>query len=100
MPPLKRDVVAALLRGMVADGTLKPGAFAPYATALAAQTGYGANTCASALESLVRDGTLTRGPRGDNRPRVAGAALSARLKALRADEFGVTRPTIYRALAK
>ena len=118
MPPLKRDVVAALLRGMVADGTLKPGAFAPYATALAAQTGYGANTCASALESLVRDGTLTRGPRGDNRPRVApgtasgggtdprvaGAALSARLKALRkarkldqpelAGLLGVSRTTI------
>jgi DNA-binding transcriptional MocR family regulator len=116
-PPLKRDAVIALVRSQIADGTLKPGAFAPYATALAAQTGYGVNTCASALAALVADGTLTRGPRGDNRPRVApetgaggtdprvaGAALSARLRALRkarkldqpalAELLGVSRTTI------
>lgn len=119
-PPLKRDVVAARVRAMIADGRLKPGAAAPTGLALAALTGFSPKTCNTALEMLVQDGVLSRGSRGDTRPRVApetgaGAnfaadpraasrALSARLRERRharkltqpelADLLGTSRSSI------
>jgi hypothetical protein len=56
---------------MIADGRLKPGAAAPTGLALAALTGFSPKTCNTALEMLVQDGVLSRGSRGDTRPRVA-----------------------------
>ena len=49
MAPLERDAVAALVRDMIADGTLKPGGAVPSGAALATETGYSRITCRLAL---------------------------------------------------
>jgi DNA-binding XRE family transcriptional regulator len=69
--PLKRETVAGIVRGMITDGTLKPGAPAPSGAALARETGYSTLTCRAALETLVKDGTLARGVSPTARLRVA-----------------------------
>jgi transcriptional regulator with XRE-family HTH domain len=69
--PIKRDAVAALVRGMIADGTLKPGGAAPSGLALARETGYSIATSRAALRALLREGTLTRGVSTAARLRVA-----------------------------
>jgi hypothetical protein len=69
--PLKRDAVTALVRDMIADGTLLPGAPVPAGTELARKTGYCPLTCRRALRPLLADGTLTRGASPTARLRVA-----------------------------
>jgi transcriptional regulator with XRE-family HTH domain len=58
---LKRETAAGLVRDMIADGTLNPGAPAPSGAALARKTGFSTLTCRHALGTLLADGTLTRG---------------------------------------
>jgi transcriptional regulator with XRE-family HTH domain len=69
--PLKRDAVAGMVRDMIADGTLSPGASVPSGAALARKTGYCTLTCRGALRSLLADGSLTRGASATARLRVA-----------------------------
>ena len=69
--PLKRDAAARLVRGKIADGTLRPGAPVPSAAALAREAGYAPVTCLAALRALLADGTLARGPSRGARLRVA-----------------------------
>jgi transcriptional regulator with XRE-family HTH domain len=71
-----RDAVAALVRDMIADGTLVPGGAAPSGAELARKTGYQVVTCRAGLRILVADGTLTRGVSATARPRVAQAGES------------------------
>jgi hypothetical protein len=49
-----------VIRGMIADGTLKPGDPAPTAGELAAGTGLHGAACSAALRTLAADGTLER----------------------------------------
>jgi DNA-binding transcriptional regulator YhcF (GntR family) len=64
--------VAALVRGQIADGTLRPGEPAPSGAALSRVTGYSTLTCRKALRQLIADGLLTPGPSRNARPRVVG----------------------------
>ena len=64
--------VAAAVRGLIADGTLRPGEPAPSGAALSRVTGYSTLTCRKALRQLITDGVLTPGPSRSARPRVAG----------------------------
>jgi DNA-binding transcriptional regulator YhcF (GntR family) len=104
--PLKRDAVARLVRGKIADGTLKPGGAVPSAAALARESGCHEVTCRTALRVLLADGTLIRGVSANARLRVAqpgGAgrlsqetlrdALSRTLAARRRGE-GLTQPEL------
>lgn len=68
-PPVKRE--AALVRDMIADGTLKPGDLAPSAPKLAREAGCHADTAKNALRLLAADGTLARGVSKTSRLRVA-----------------------------
>jgi DNA-binding transcriptional regulator YhcF (GntR family) len=102
---LKRDAAAALVRGMIADGTLKPGDPVPSGAALARETGSCALTCRAALRALLTDGTLTRGVSAGARlpvaqaspgsadadalPRALSAALAERRRAA-----GLTQPAL------
>lgn len=61
MAPVKREAAGGIVRDMIADGTLVPGASAPSGEALARKTGYSVHTCRAALRALLRDGTLTQG---------------------------------------
>jgi len=70
--PLKRETAADMVRDMIADGTLLPGAPAPSGAELARKTGLGILTCRQALGTLLADGTLMR-----------GASPTARLRAAR-----------------
>jgi transcriptional regulator with XRE-family HTH domain len=65
---------AATVRGLIADGTLRPGQPAPSGAALSRLTGYSTLTCRRALRTLLTDGILIPGPSRNARPRVAGAA--------------------------
>jgi hypothetical protein len=65
---------AATVRGLIADGTLRPGQPAPSGAALSRITGYSTLTCRRALRALLTDGVLIPGPSRNARPRVAGAA--------------------------
>ena len=67
----KREAVTALIRGLIADGTLKPGDPAPAAAALARESGCHVVTAGSALMALLADGTLARGASMNGRLRVA-----------------------------
>jgi len=104
--PLKREAAASLVRDMIADGTLKPGATAPSGAALAAAAGCGVLTAQKALRSLLAAGTLVPGASQGARLRVAGAppdggafpqaprlALSAALAARRHAE-GLKQPEL------
>ena len=99
--PAKREEVAALVRAMIADGTLLPGAPAPSGAELARKTGYHVTTCRAALAALLADGVLVRGVSRDARLRVpAGSAgrgvrvpLSAALGARRR-AAGLTQPEL------
>jgi len=98
---------ADLVRGWIADGTLRPGESAPSGAALAAITGYSSLTCRRSLRLLVQDGTLSPGPSPNARPRVpvpastpagqmladAARALSAGL-ASRRRAAGLTQPDL------
>jgi len=66
-----RDAVTALVRGMIADGTLKPGAPVPSGAELAREAGCHTVTSRAALRALLADGTLARGPSRGARMRVA-----------------------------
>jgi hypothetical protein len=68
---LKRETAAGMVRDMIADGTLNPGAPAPSGAALARKTGFSTLTCRQALGTLLADGTLTRGVSPTARLRVA-----------------------------
>ena len=94
VPPVKREAVAALVRDMIADGTLRPDDNAPSSRELAAKTGFHYRTCQAALRFLLKEGLLVRGMSDGARLRVAGApppgaaadsaaALSASLAARR-----------------
>ena len=75
--PTKRETAAGIVRDMIADGTLLPGAPAPSGAELARKTGFGMLTCRAALRTLLADGTLTRGASPNARMRVAtGSATS------------------------
>ena len=99
--PAKREEVAALVRGMIADGTLLPGAPAPSSAELARKTGYHVTTCRAALTALLADGVLVRGVSRTARLRVPAdstdrgvrvplsAALGARRRAA-----GLTQPEL------
>jgi transcriptional regulator with XRE-family HTH domain len=82
---LKRETAAGLVRDMIADGTLRPGAPAPSGAALARQTGFSTLTCRQALGTLLADGTLMRGASPTARLRVAqrGGAGAGDADALR-----------------
>jgi len=82
---VKREAAAGMVRGMIADGTLVPGAPAPSGAALARKTGFGTLTCRRALEMLLADGTLTRGVSPTARLRVAqrGGSAAGNADALR-----------------
>ena len=69
--PRPREQVEALVRGRIADGSLKPGVMSPSGPELAKETGFSARTCQAALRMLVFEGFLTRATR-TARPRVAG----------------------------
>ena len=69
----RRAVAVKLVRGMIADGTLKPGAPVPSAVALAKMTGHGRGACRNALQVLLRDGTLVPGASPTARLRVPAA---------------------------
>jgi hypothetical protein len=71
--------VAALVRGQVADGTLKPGQLAPSAQELHRSTGCGIVACRKALQALVASGDLVRGPGRGSRPRIVGDPQNAQL---------------------
>ena len=75
MAPLKRDAVAALVRDMIADGTLKPGGAVPSGLALARETGYSIATCRAALRALL-DGRDAHA-RGEPRPPGSGSRSPA-----------------------
>jgi hypothetical protein len=90
---LKRETAAGLVRRMIADGTLKPGAPAPSGAALARETGYSALTRRAALETLVKDGTLARGVSPTARLRVAQPRGAG------AGDTDVLRVALSRALA-
>jgi transcriptional regulator with XRE-family HTH domain len=83
---LKRETAAGIVRDMIADGTLNPGAPAPSGAALARKTGFSTLTCRQALRALLADGTLTRGVSPTARLRVAqpGLADAGNADALRA----------------
>jgi hypothetical protein len=70
-PSLKYAQAAMIVREMIADGTVKPGQAAPSGARLARLTGYHVMTCRKALQVLVREGVLVRGPSPNARPRVA-----------------------------
>lgn len=70
---LKQGAVIALVRDMIADGTLLPGAPVPPATELARKTGYCPLTCRRAFRKLLADGTLAHGTSPTARLRVATA---------------------------
>jgi hypothetical protein len=102
--PTKREQVIALVRGMIADGTLKPGDLAPTTAALARKTGFAAVTCQTALAALVADGTLMRGvsvgarlrvtkPGAGRIPQAPEVALS-RMLAARRRAAGLTQPKL------
>jgi transcriptional regulator with XRE-family HTH domain len=104
---LKYRRVVALVRGRIADGSLRPGQPAPSGAELARTTGYSTLTCRKALRVLIADGLLVPGPSRNARPRVAGAfqpqserdladatrALSAGLAARR-HAAGLTQPDL------
>jgi Helix-turn-helix domain/Bacterial regulatory proteins, gntR family len=71
--PLKYRRVVALVRGRIADGSLRPGQPAPSGAELARATGYSTLTCRRGLRVLIADGVLVPGPSRNARPRVAGA---------------------------
>lgn len=60
--PRKYVRLAALLRGQINDGTLKPGNPLPSITTLSQQYGLARQTCAKALRMLEGEGLLTRVP--------------------------------------
>lgn len=60
-PPAKVRQAAYTVRGMIAEGTLKPGDTAPSAPALSEQTGVCYVYCLRALRLLAADGTLEPG---------------------------------------
>jgi DNA-binding transcriptional regulator YhcF (GntR family) len=102
---------AELVRGRIADGTLRPGEPAPSSAALARATGFSALTCRRALSILVKDGVLVPGRSRNGRPRVpapastsaeraladAERALSASLAARRR-ALGLTQPQLAAAI--
>jgi DNA-binding GntR family transcriptional regulator len=59
--PRKYVQIAALLRGQILDGTLRPGDCAPSISTLAAEHGgWARQTCAKALHMLEAEGLLLR----------------------------------------
>src|SRR5262245_48793033 len=70
--------VAAIVRGQIADGVLRPGAPVPSGAALARETGYSVVTCRRALLALTDDGVLVPGASRNARPRVPSADPGAR----------------------
>jgi hypothetical protein len=63
--------VAADIRRLIADGTLRPGQPAPSGAELSRATGFATLTCRRALRGLIADGFLVPGPSPNARPRVA-----------------------------
>ena len=98
----KSDQVAALIRARIADGSLRPGMYAPSGAELAKETGFAVVTCRKGLLRLFREGMLTRMARS-TRYRVAGAtpvdglelshALAGRRRAA-----GLTQPELARQI--
>lgn len=73
----KRHQVTGLVRDMIADGVLKPGAPVPSGASLARRTGFSVLTCRNALRALLRDGTLIPGPSPNARLRVTSTEQAA-----------------------
>ena len=89
MAPHKYETVAGLVRDMIADGTLKPGAPAPSGAALARETGFCTLTSRKALRALLADGTLTWGASPNARLRVAADRHGACLRCCGAAAAGM-----------
>jgi hypothetical protein len=68
----KSDQVANLIRARIADGSLRPGMYAPSGAELAKETGFAVVTCRRGLRLLLRQGVLMQMTRS-TRYRVAGA---------------------------
>jgi GntR family transcriptional regulator len=68
----KSDQVAAMIRGRIADGSLRAGMYAPSGRELAKETGFADLTCRKGLRQLLREGVLMQMARS-TRYRVAGA---------------------------
>jgi helix-turn-helix protein/regulatory GntR family protein len=104
--PLKRETAAGIVRDMIADGTLLPGAPAPSGAELARKTGFSTLTCRQALRTLLADRTLTGGASPTARLRVAPApgaggtvraapqASLSRALAARRSAAGLTQPQL------
>ena len=82
-PPVKREAAVAVVRGMIADGTLKPGDLAPSGPELGRRAGCHLDTAREALRFLAEDGTLARGPRKKSRLRVPQPGAERDLEAQR-----------------
>jgi len=102
MAQFKYLQAAALVRDLIADGTLKPGSLAPSGAELARRTGYSVLTCRRALRVLAETGELDPGLSPSSRPRVpdpdAPAAATARALsralAARRRAAGLTQPQL------
>jgi DNA-binding transcriptional regulator YhcF (GntR family) len=64
--------MAAMIREQIADGTLKPGDFAPSAAELRKATGHDVATCKRTIRELVMRGELVRWPHKNSRATVPG----------------------------
>jgi Helix-turn-helix domain/Bacterial regulatory proteins, gntR family len=99
----RREAAAAVIREMIANGTLLPGAPVPSGAELARKAGCGMLTGRAALRLLLADGTLARGASANARLRVAATdggtrpALSAALAARRRAS-GLTQPELAAAV--
>ncbi len=68
--------VAAIIRGQIADGVLRPGEPVPSAAALSRMTGYSTLTCRKGLGALIKSGVLVPGASPGARPRVPARAAA------------------------
>src|SRR5580693_234326 len=90
MPDAPKYVqVAAVVRALVADGTLRPGQAAPSGAQLARLTGFGELTCRKGLRTLISQGVLSPGGSPTARPRVAVPAGTPMRDAARALSRGL-----------
>ena len=81
--PLKREIAAGLIRDMIADGTLLPGAPVPSAAELTRKTGYSPLTCRAAFRALLAEGALMPGVSANARLRVARLGRGTHKETLR-----------------
>jgi DNA-binding XRE family transcriptional regulator len=101
--PARWPAAAAVVREMIADGSLRPGDIAPSALSLSARTGACEDTCRKALRRLTEAGVLDAAVSRSGRPRVPGGdgpgpverLLAAALARMRRDA-GLTQAELAR----